>query len=93
MKRLPALPAEAHSKVAHTVATFSMDTHHEYYLAEFALPLWMIEATLGHMVTVTGIIDSSCQVVIICKDIWERLGTPMKHKQVMFMESANDNPM
>src|SRR5882724_7507334 len=49
----------------------------------------MIEVTLDHMVTVTGIIDSGCQVVIICKDIWERLGTPMKHKQVMFMESAN----
>jgi len=25
----------------------------------------------------------------ICKDIWERLGMPMKHEQVMFMESAN----
>src|SRR5882724_559679 len=36
-----------------------------------------------------GIIDSGCQVVIICSDIWEKLGIPMKHKQVMFMESAN----
>src|SRR5882724_2421886 len=33
-KRLLALPAEAHSKAAHTVATFSMDMHHKQYLAE-----------------------------------------------------------
>jgi len=36
-----------------------------------------------------GIIDSGCQVVIICRDVWEKLSTPMKHEQVMFMESAN----
>src|SRR5882724_5285710 len=88
-KRLPALPAEAQSKAANHVATFSMDKHHEHFSAKPALPLQMIEVTLDHMVTVTGIIDSGCQVVIICKDIWERLGMPMKHKQVMFMESAN----
>jgi len=69
MKRLPALPAEAHSKVAHHVATFSMDKHHEHFSAKSALPLQMIEVTLDHMVTVTGIIDSGCQVIIICKDI------------------------
>src|SRR5882724_11007327 len=44
-KRLPALPVEAHSKVAHTVATFSMDMHHKHYSAEPAQPLWMIEVT------------------------------------------------
>src|SRR5882724_6237413 len=70
-KRLPALPAEAQSKVAHHVATFSMDKHHEHFSAEPALPLWMIEVTLDHTVMVTGIIDSGCQVVIIRKDIWE----------------------
>jgi len=88
-KRLLALPAEAHSKVANTVTTFSMDMHQKHYLAELALPLWMIEVTLDHMVMVTGIINSGCQVIIIHKDIWERLGTLMKHEQVMFMESAN----
>jgi len=33
---------------------------------------------------------SSCQVIIICSDIWEKLRTPMKHKQVMFMESVKN---
>src|SRR5882724_6610712 len=89
MKRLPALPAEAQFKAAHHIATFSMDKHHEHFSDEPALPLQTIEVTLDHTVTVTGIIDSGCQVVIIRKDICERLGTPMKHKQVMFMESAN----
>src|SRR5882724_9109020 len=89
MKRLPALPVEAQSKVAHHVATFSMDKHHEHFSAEPALPLQMIEVTLDHTVMVMGIIKNGCQVVIIHKDIWERLGKPMKHKQVMFMESAN----
>jgi len=89
MKKLPALPVEAQSKAVHMVATFSMDKHHAHYLAELTLPLRTIEVTLDHMVMVTGIIDSGCQVIINCKDIWERLGTPMKHEQVMFMELAN----
>jgi len=89
MKTLLDFTAEAHSKVAHHITTFSMDKHHENFSAEPALLLQMIEVTLDHMVTVTGIIDSGFQVIIIHKDIWERLGTPMKHKQVMFMESAN----
>jgi len=89
MKRLPAFPTEAHSKAAHHVTTFSMDKHHKHFSAEPALPLWTIEVTLDHTVTVTGIIDSGFQVIIICKDIWERLGMPMKHEQVMFMELAN----
>src|SRR5882724_1375062 len=92
MKRLPAFPAEAQSKVAHHIATFSMDKHHEHFSAKPALPLRTIEVTLDHMVMVTGIIDSGCQAVIIYKDIWERLGMPMKHKQVMFMELANGQP-
>jgi len=89
MKRLPALPAEAQSKAAHHVATFSMDKHHKHFSAEPALPLWMIEVTLDHTVMVTGIINSGFQVIIIHKDIWERLGMPMKHEQVMFMELDN----
>src|SRR5882724_10642271 len=50
---------------------------------------WKIEVTLDGTITVMGIIDSSCQVIIIHRDIWEKLGTQMKHEQVMFMESAN----
>src|SRR5882724_4890235 len=79
---------KTHSKAAHTVATFSMDMHCKHYLAEPALPLEMIKVTLDHTFMVTGIIDSGCQVVIICKDIWERLEILMKH-QFMFMELAN----
>src|SRR5882724_940459 len=89
MKKLPALPAEAQAAAAHTVSTFSMGMEHERLAAKPALPLWTIEVTLDGIITVTGIIDSGCQVIIICSDVWEKLGTPMKHKQVMFMESAN----
>ena len=64
-----------------------MDMDHECLVAVLELP--MIEATLDGTIMVTGIIDSGCQVVIICSDIWERLRTPMKHEQVMFMELAN----
>jgi len=88
MKKLPALPAEAQAMAAHMVSTFSMGMDHERLVAKLALPLQMIEVTLDGTITVTGIIDSGCQVVIICRDIWEKLGTPMKHEQVMFMESA-----
>ena len=87
MKRLPALPVEA--MAAHTVSSYSMDVNHEQLSAESTLPLRTIEVTLDGAITVTGIIDSGCQVVIIRRDIWERLGTPMRHEQVMFMESAN----
>src|SRR5882724_7123098 len=89
MKRLLGFPAEAHSKAAHHVATFSMDKHHKHFLAKPALPLQMIEVTLDHTVMDTGIINSRRHVIIIHKDVWERLGTPMKHKQVKFMELAN----
>src|SRR5882672_729103 len=86
-KRLPALPVEA--MAAHTVSCYLMDVNHEQLSAESTLPLWTIEVTLDSAITVTGIIDSGCQVIIIRRDILERLGTPMEHEQVMFMESAN----
>src|SRR5882724_6538902 len=76
IKRLLALPAESQSKAAHMVSTFLMDVEHGHYLAELTLPLWMIEVTLDGTIMVTGIIYSGCQVIIIVKDIWERLGTP-----------------
>src|SRR5882724_6851450 len=88
-KKLLALPAEAQAAAAHMVSTFSMGMEHERLAAEPVLPLQTIEVTLDGIITVTGIIDSGCQVVIIHSDVWEILGTPMKHKQVMFMESAN----
>src|SRR5882724_11820837 len=88
-KKLLALPARAQAMVAHMVSTFSMGMDHEHLMAEPALLLWTIEVTLDGKITVTGIIDRNCQGIIICRDIWEKLGTPMKHEQVMFMESAN----
>src|SRR5882724_2074870 len=88
-KKLPALPTEAQAAAAHTVSTFSMGMEHERLAAKPALPLQTIEVTLNGIIMVTGIIDSDCQVVIIRSDVWEKLGTPMKHEQVMFMESAN----
>jgi len=89
MKKLPALPAEAQAMAAHTVSTYSMDMDHKCLVAKPALPLQMIDVTLDSTITVMGIIDSSCQVIIIFSDIWEKLGTQMKHEQVMFMELAN----
>src|SRR5882724_7379391 len=88
MKKLPALPAEAQAMAAHKVSTYSMDMDHECLVAEPSLPLQTIEVTLD-TITVTGIIDSSFQVIIIHSDIWEKLRTPMKHEQVMFIDLAN----
>ena len=53
------------------------------------LPLRTLDLILNGMTLVTGILDSGCQVVIIRRDVWERLGAPLKHDRVMFMESAN----
>jgi len=88
-KRLPALPSEAQTMAAHMVSTYSLDVNQEHHLAELTLPLWMIEVTLDCTIMVIGIIDSSCQVMIIHRDIWERLETPMKHIHVMFIELDN----
>src|SRR5882724_1177405 len=74
---------------AHTISTYPMEMDHECLVAKLALPLQMIEVPLDGTITVMEIMDSSCQVVIIHSNIWEILRTPMKHKQVMFMESAN----
>src|SRR5882724_12514396 len=70
MKKLPALPAEAQAVAAHMVSTFSMGMDHEHLMAKLALPLQTIEVTLDGTITVTGIIDSGCQVIIIRRDIW-----------------------
>src|SRR5882724_8018332 len=92
-KKLPALPAEGQAMVAHTVSTFAMGMDHEHLAAKPALPLRTIEVTLDGTITVTGITDSGCQVIIICRDVWEKLSTPMKHEQVMFIELANGQAM
>jgi len=74
MKRLLAFPAEPHSKVAHHVTTFSMDTHHKYYLPELALPLqmsrllWMTRLWL--QASLTAAAKSSSSAKIYGKD-WE----------------------
>ena len=84
-KRLPALPTAE----AHTVSTYSLGAGQDLLEAEPTLPLRTLNVILDGTVSVTGILDSGCQVVIICRDIWEKLGAPLKHKWVMFMESAN----
>jgi len=74
MKRLPALQWRQHSKVAHHIATFSMDKHHEHFLAEPALPLQMIEITLDHMVTVNRHYQQWLPGHDYLQRHWERLG-------------------
>jgi len=71
---------------------FSIDKHHKHFSLKPALPLWMIEVLWITRLLVTAIIDSGCQVIIIRKDIGKDWNA-MKHKQVMFMELAMDNPM
>ena len=71
---------------AHTVSTFSLRTDPKLLEAEPALPLRTLDVILDGMTLVTGILDSGCQVVIFRRDVWERLGAPLKHDRVMFME-------
>jgi len=85
-KPLLALPAAAR---AHTSSTFSVGVNHNLLEAAPTLPLRTLNIILNGSTSVTGILDSGCQVVIIHQDVWERLGAPLKHDQVMFMESAN----
>ena len=85
MKRLLALPTAE----AHTISTFSFRADHDLLEAAPTLPLRTLDVVLDGTTVVTGILDSSCQVVIIRRDIWEKLGAPLKHNQVMYMESAN----
>ena len=84
-KRLPALPTAE----AHTVSTYSLGAGRDLLEAEPTLPLRTLDVILDGTVSVTGILDSSCQVVIIRRDVWEKLGAPLKHKRAMFMESTN----
>src|SRR5882724_5425416 len=69
--------------------TFSVGVTCDLLEAAPTLPLRTLDIILNGSTAVMGILDSGCQVVIICQDIWERLGAPLKHNQVMFMESAN----
>jgi len=80
-KHLLALPMAA----AHMVSTFSVGA----VQAAPTLPLRTLDVILNGTTSVMGILDSGCQVVIICWDVWERLGAPLKQDEVMFMESAN----
>src|SRR5882672_6026820 len=91
MKRLPALPAEAQTMASHMVSTYSIDINQGHHSAKLTLPHQMIEVTLDSMIMVMGIINSCCQVMIIFRDIWEKLRTPMKNEQVMFMEADMGN--
>src|SRR5882724_731162 len=85
-KCLPALPTAART---HTVLTFSVGATCNLLEAAPTLPLRPLDVILNGSTMVTGILDSGCQVVIIHRDVWEKLGAPLKHDQLMFMESAN----
>jgi len=74
---------------AHMVSTYSFSVGQDLLEAEPTLPLRTLDMILDGTIPVTGILDSGCQVVIIRRDVWEKLGAPLKHKRVMFMESAN----
>jgi len=75
-KCLLALPTAAR---AHTVLTFSIGA--TCHLLEVAptLPLRTLNIILNGSTMVTGILESGCQVVIIHRDIWERLGDGISH--------------
>ena len=60
-KRLPALPTAK----AHTVSTYSLGAGQDLLEAEPTLPLRTLDVILDGTVSVTSILDSSCQVVVI----------------------------
>ena len=60
-KRLPALPAAE----AHMVSTYSLGAGQDLLEAEPPLPLRTLDVILDGKISVTGILDSGCQVVII----------------------------
>ena len=60
----------------HTVSTFSLRMDPELLEAEPTLPLRTLNAVLNGTTSVMGILNSGCQVVIICQDVWEWLRTP-----------------
>ena len=85
-KHLLALPTAAG---VHTILTFSLGVTCDLLEAAPTLPLRTLDVILNGSTVVMGILDSGCQVAISHWDIWERLGAPLKHDQVMFMESSN----
>ena len=60
-KQLPALPTTK----AHIVSTFSLRANQELQEAAPTLPLRTLNVLLDGTTSVTGILDSGCQVVII----------------------------
>jgi len=88
-KRLPALPAEAQSKAAHHVATFSMDKHHEHFSAKPATATSGLEVYSGSHGYSHGHHRQWLPGRHYPQRHMGKTGTPMKHEQVMFMESAN----
>ena len=67
----------------------SLGVDQELHEAAPTLLLRTIDIILNGTTPITRILDSGCQVVIICQDIWEKLGVPLKQDWVMFMELAN----
>ena len=57
--------------------------------AAHALPLRVIRPKFGDGVSAECILDSGAQVVIMRKDIWEKLGIPIVADKLMNLEAAN----
>ena len=54
-----------------------------------SVPLRCIEATLAGKQVVTCVLDQGAEIIAIRKDIWQKLGVPVRTDYLMTMESAN----
>lgn len=59
------------------------------FAAATALPLRVIYPNFGHGVEPECILDGGAQVVVMRRDIWERLRVPISQSMAMSMEAAN----
>jgi hypothetical protein len=80
-----------------STATATFDTYYqttgtpsERKVASDSLPLRVVEAIVEDRLRCECILDQGAQVTAMRKDLWERLGLPLKSDMVMVMEAAND---
>jgi len=58
-------------------------------VANHSVNLQVLDLTLDNKVQVEAILDEGSQIVGLCKDIWEKLGVPVRSNHKMNMISAN----
>ena len=58
-------------------------------VAEDSLPLRCIDVVVADKGPVECILDSGSQIVAIRKEVWQRLGIPIRSDKIMMMEAAN----